>query len=303
MELLKIMRKLYKLSFFLLLSLPPIIICICLIVFPNNTVSILIAASYLLFIAILIVIFSIRNYESIKLKLGIFPVYHSDKQLHGGGQNIGSQRVIAFVGDSVTYGFDDDNQGKQLALSWPEEVHQLLSCPVVNCGVSSASLLPIDSWTPIAWATEFNKIPSAANLLGVMIGINDCFRKYPIGDFKDREANTFYGGLHTLIKGLQLRFPAHKGNDIFLIIYPNYDADLKFKDYIKAIYEVAEYYSVPICDLSIRLGASSFNDPNYLYWRKYSTNNYHTPHPTQITSHLIAKNIANYINYNFLLGK
>lgn len=207
--------------------------------------------------------------------------------------------IVAFVGDSVTFGYDDDNFGKQLKLSWPEEVSELLGCTVINCGVSSGTLLPIDSWSPISWTNEIEKIPAQADIVGVMIGINDCFRKYPIGKFDDNDSTSFYGGLHLFIKGLQQRFPASKAKKIILVIYPHYDADENFKKYVEAMYSVAGHYSVPICDLSINLGASPYNDPDYFYWRKYPHNDFHSPHPTQPTSHLIALTVANYLNSHY----
>lgn len=209
-------------------------------------------------------------------------------------------KLIGFAGDSVTFGYSDDLNGKRMILPWPKEVGELLGCRVVNCGVSSASVLSLDAWTPIAWAEEYKKIPSKIDILGVMIGINDCFRKYPLGSIEDKA--TFTGGLYVLFKGLKNRFRPEYGKEIFFIVYPHYDADKKFEQYIKAMYNVAELFSIPICDLSLILGVSPYNDPDYFYWRKYNNNEFHSPHPTQITSNLIAKSVANYIKAHYSIG-
>lgn len=290
------MRKLAKAIFLISLIIAPIAICGILIIYSNSPLAISIAGLYLLFIAGLIIFLIWDNYSSIKTRFGLWPIYNQTTHRHTQKQL--SQQTIAFVGDSVTYGYDDDNNGKQLSTPWSKEVSELLGCTVVNCGINSASLLS-HSWTPISWVNEYNKIPSSADIIGFMIGINDCFRNYPLGEFSDNNTDTFYGGLHTLIKGLQQRFPADKGKKIFLIIYPHYDAIDTFKKYVSAMYEVADYYSIPICDLSITLGVSPYNDSDYLYWRKYPSNQFHSPHPTQATSHLIAEAIANYINSHF----
>lgn len=210
-------------------------------------------------------------------------------------------RLIGFAGDSVIYGYSDDKGGEQLDNPWVKEISYLLGCDVVNCGVSSASLLSIDSWTPKAWARDYAEIPKQIDILGFMIGINDCFRGYPLGTMNEQTGQTFYAGLHTLIKGLQKRFPASEGKIIFMIIYPHYDGKKEFSEYVRAMYEVADYYSVPICDLSLILGASPYNDPEYLYWRRYSSNDFHTPHSSHESSPLYARAIANFINSHYAI--
>lgn len=117
----------------------------------------------------------------------------------------------------------------------------------------------------------------------------------------DTQPDTFYGGLYTLIKDLQKAFPAKEGKHIFMIMYPNYDAKSDFKEYVKAMDDMAQYFSIPVCDLSRRIGVSPFNDSDYTYWRKYASNEFHTPHPTQITSHLIAESVSCFIKSYFNL--
>lgn len=146
------------------------------------------------------------------------------------------------------------------------------------------------------------RISGKVDILAVMIGINDCFRNYPIGQPGDKENSTFYGGLDNLVKGLTAKFPTKDGKKIFLLIYPHYDADSKFRHYVKAMYDVADRYSLPVCDLSLILGVSPYNDPEYFYWRKYKDNIYHSPHPTQITSHLIAESVSNFIQSHYSIA-
>lgn len=172
---------------------------------------------------------------------------------------------------------------------------------VINCGVSSASLLAIDDWTPIAWIKGVKLIPHQADIVGVMLGINDCYRNYPLGEEGDKMPTTFYGGLYQFYKDLKERFRPESNKDIFVIIYPHYDASDSFNDYIKAMYYTVQLFSIPVCDLSLIVGASPYNDENYEYWAKYDNNDFHTPHPTQITSDLIARSVANFINSHFAL--
>ena len=98
----------------------------------------------------------------------------------------------------MTYGNDDDYDGKQIKVPWPKEVGDLLGCNVVNYGVPSATVLDIDSWTPVAWSKAYDRLSKNVDILGIMLGINDCYRNYPLGTPRDREDSTFYGGLNAL---------------------------------------------------------------------------------------------------------
>ncbi len=236
------------------------------------------------------------HYNGILLRLGLYPVHKTDKT----SQPTFKGRLIGFCGDSVTFGYSDDKDGEQLDSAWIKQIPNLLGCDVVNCGINSASVLS-NTPTPKAWAKSFDEIPKQIDILGVMIGINDCYRGYPLGNFEDRSETTFYGGLHKLIKGLTERFPIHEKKHVFLIIYPNYEAMKEFNRYTEAMYKVANYYSIPVCDLSLVLGASPYNDERFEYWRKYQDNEFHNPHPTDLVSHAYATAIANYINSHYLI--
>ena len=250
----------------------------------------------ILLICIEVCYFLFLHYKGFLLRLGIYSVYKGGNFIQPSFKG----RLIGFCGDSVTFGYSDDKDGKQLDSAWIKQIPKLLGCDVVNCGINSATVLNIDG-TPKAWAKSYNEIPKQIDILGLMIGINDCYRKYPLGLFEDRCDSTFYGGLHKLIKGLTERFPIHNKKHIFIIIYPNYEAMKDFDNFTDAMYKVANYYSIPVCDLSLFLGASPYNDERFEYWRKYQDNDFHNPHPTEMISHAYATAIANYINSHFLI--
>lgn len=299
------MGKLYKILLIGGLAIAPICVILFILLSSNSRLSALLCIIYICAIITIMTVLIYKNYHYLCLKLGLFAVYQRItpplSQCSRGYSNQLNRYIIAFVGDSVTFGYDDYRNGSQLERPWPKEVSRMLGATVVNCGVSSSSLLSIDKWTPIAWVNNLNLIPAKADIVGVMIGINDCFRNYPLGAKGDQTSNTFYGGLYLFYKGLKERFRPENNKDVFIIIYPHYDAKDNFINYKDAMYYTAQLFSIPVCDLSLVVGISPYNDTDYLYWAKYNNNEYHSPHPTQIASDLIAKPIANFIKSHFEL--
>lgn len=166
-----------------------------------------------------------------------------------------------------------------------------------NYGVNSASVMDIKG-TKMAAVKEYQKMDTDIDILGVMIGINDAYRGYPLGTMDDRSPDTFYGALHVMWQGILKRYPPDQGKKVFAILYPQYDVLPQWKGYRKAMREVAEYYSIPICDLSKELGMSPYADDQYEYWREESykgKDGLHSAHPTQKGADLYADCISRYM--------
>lgn len=78
----------------------------------------------------------------------------------------------------------------------------------------------------------------------------------PIGDFSDRTPDTFYGACHDLFSRLIEKYP---GKAIIIMTPLHRDTELEPRekecgdliliDYVEIIREVAEFYSLPVCDL------------------------------------------------------
>lgn len=212
-----------------------------------------------------------------------------------------NDKMIAFVGDSVTYGYDDDNNGAQLSNPFPKQVSNILNCYVQNEGVSSASLMDGTTagggQTPKAWVNDYVSLSNKYDIVGTMIGINDAYRGYTLGTFNDTTADTFYGALHIFIKGMQNKYLAEDGKRIFMMIYPHYQGRANiYPQFMNAIKEVCAYYSVPVLDLSMVCGISPYNDADYKYWRLSGA--IHSPHLTQLGDDAISPIIANWISSN-----
>lgn len=217
-------------------------------------------------------------------------------------------KIIAFVGDSVTYGYDDANAGQQLANPFPAQVSYNTGATVINEGISSASLMDgvtADGHTPTpcAWVLQYPNLDNRYDIVGTMIGINDSYRNYVLGTFTDRVDTTFYGALHIYCAGMLAKYAPKDGKKLFFMLYPQYDAGGNATNYNRfllfrqAMKEVAEYYSIPILDLAHELGMSVFADTSFEYWP--ASGNGHSPHPSQLGADLIGTVVSNWIEKTF----
>ena len=200
---------------------------------------------------------------------------------------------LAFCGDSVTYGLNQDGGARLDA--FPDQVGRLLGCQTTNYGVSSAS---VGGDAPRVWSKDYTVVSAEEDIIGVMIGINDFYRDYSLGN-KDGSSG-FYKNLHTMWKGLINRFPPSAGKRLFCMIYPYYDVKPNWEKWTAAMQEVAEYYSIPILDFSKELGINPHMDVNFEYWREEgSGTGKHNAHPTQLTHDMMTKVVAAYIKSHY----
>lgn len=200
---------------------------------------------------------------------------------------------LAFCGDSITYGLNQDGGARLNA--FPDQVGRLLGCQTTNYGVSSAS---VGGDAPRVWSKDYTVVSTEEDIIGVMIGINDFYRDYSLGN-KDGSSG-FYKDLHTMWKGLINRFPPSAGKRLFCMIYPYYDVKPNWEKWTTAMQEVAEYYSIPILDFSKELGINPHMDVNFEYWREEGRGTgKHNAHPTQLTHDMMAKVVAAYVKSHY----
>lgn len=200
---------------------------------------------------------------------------------------------LAFCGDSITYGLNQDGGARLDA--FPDQVGRLLGCQTTNYGVSSAS---VGGDAPRVWSKDYTVVSTDEDIVGVMIGINDFYREYSLGN-KDGSSG-FYEDLHTMWKGFISRFPPSAGKRLFCMIYPYYDVKPNWEQWTTAMREVAEYYSIPVLDLSKELGINPHMDINFEYWREEGRGTgKHNAHPTQLTHDMMAKVVAAYVKSHY----
>ncbi len=176
-------------------------------------------------------------------------------------------KKINFLGDSITEG---------CGVSCQENVfHQVMKreyglAEARNYGVGGTRFARQTVPSEPQWdqdfcqrATEMEKDADAVVVFG---GTNDFGHgDAPLGDFADREPNTFYGACHFLFRYLIETYPdaviavctpLHRLNEDDPMGDHRYKAyhygDLK--TYVAIIREVAEYYSLPVIDLYANSG-------------------------------------------------
>lgn len=110
-----------------------------------------------------------------------------------------------------------------------------------------------------SFSERFDKMDDDADLILVFGGTNDYGHgDAPIGKFSDRDPHTFYGACHYLYSGLIKKYlgkkiviltPTHRVGELEKSKDARVKEDNTLLDYVNAIREVAEYYSLPVCDL------------------------------------------------------
>ena len=180
-------------------------------------------------------------------------------------------KKIAFLGDSLTWGFNGAVAWEQVEKPISVLVAELTGATCINYGISGSTLSGDGSTTDktdghILGINPMNlRIKNIDNVDAIfcMGGTNDFAtdRKVPVGRMEDTNNLTFYGGLDTIIK--------HIGNEkprIKLIMgTPPRRAEERanmygntLSDYVNAVKEKCEYYGINYVDL--------YNKGNCLYW-------------------------------------
>ena len=180
-------------------------------------------------------------------------------------------KKIAFLGDSLTWGFNGAVAWEQVEKPISVLVAELTGATCINYGISGSTLSGDGSTTDktdghILGINPMNlRIKNIDNVDAIfcMGGTNDFAtdRKVPLGKIEDTNNLTFYGALDTIIK--------HIGNEkprIKLIMgTPPRRAEETANmygntliDYVNAVKEKCKYYGINYVDL--------YNKGNCLYW-------------------------------------
>lgn len=156
------------------------------------------------------------------------------------------------LGDSLT------------TLGWGSNMYNIVSKKLgitpVNYGIVSSTIADYsnDGTTGNPMCVRYADMDDDADIVTVMGGVNDSHSS--IGTMGDRTNQTLYGACHTLFAGLIDKYPNAK---IGIILTPQYGKGIpeyvetqggdpdqeKLRAKVNAVREVAEYYSLPVCDL------------------------------------------------------
>lgn len=177
--------------------------------------------------------------------------------------------IINCLGDSTTWGENGFNTGGP-EISWVHQLPNLLpNITTRNYGQRSSRIAANRS---DSFLERYKTMDDEADIIFVMGGVNDFLNDIPMGYFGSTNPTTFYGALHQLLSGLYRKYPhaqlifatpakekftKHNGRT-----YPNsfqlngqYHSQI---DYVNAIKQVCDRFSIPVIDLYSISGISPF---------------------------------------------
>ena len=201
---------------------------------------------------------------------------------------------VAF-GDSITYGADYTRNYAQMDNPYPKLVSEKLKLSSVkNLGVSGATFVANDL-NRVCMTDNILSFDENADIISVMLGVNDYACSLPLGTITDTSNTTIYGSLNLIAKHLTT---VYKDSFVFFMTpYKttyNSNSEYQLIDVVKAVKEVADLYDISVLDM-YNLG-------------KYELEMYNASsdgiHPSQdfITTYT-APQIAEFIKQNYKQGK
>ncbi len=169
-------------------------------------------------------------------------------------------KTAVFVGDSITKGSGCDGQKY-----WEILAEELGFANVVGMGVGGSCWSVKSDYgtgnSPLI--NRYQTIPEA-DLIQIFMGTNDYGHGTPLGSIDDTTDVSFYGALNVILPALQQKYPSSR----IVVVTPlhrynadtnkndlNYDYEAHpvtgktLKDYVDAMKEVCERYSIPVIDM------------------------------------------------------
>ena len=156
---------------------------------------------------------------------------------------------VAF-GDSITYGADYTRNYGQMDDPYPELVAEELGlASYENRGISGATFCQ-NNVGRVCMTDNILAYKGDADIISVMLGVNDYAASLPLGDINDNTTDTIYGCLNLIAKHLTTN---HK--DAFVFFMTPYQTTIRksnqytLSDVAKAVKKVANLYDIPVLDM------------------------------------------------------
>lgn len=169
-------------------------------------------------------------------------------------------KTAVFVGDSITKGSGCDGQKY-----WEILEEELGFSTVAGMGIGGSCWSATSDYgngnSPLI--NRYQTIPEA-DLIQIFMGTNDYGHATPLGTIEDTTDVSFYGALNVILPALQQKYPSSR----IVVVTPlhrynadtnkndlNYDYEAHpvsgktLKDYVDAMKEVCERYSIPVIDM------------------------------------------------------
>ena len=216
--------------------------------------------------------------------------------------NITNGKRIAFMGDSITWGYND-NVAERVENPYPAIIKQYFGfSECINYGESGSTIggdgvTKHDGTLNEIGSNPMNlridEVDTTVDILVIFGGTNDfgLTNNYvPLGTINDTTNLTFYGSLKVMIDKI---IPKFIGKKIFFVTplhRSKYTTSGRYlSEYVKAIREVCDAYGIEIIDMYAN---GEFFAQNDYFKQRYSISGLH---PNQDWYYILAKKIGNHI--------
>ena len=156
---------------------------------------------------------------------------------------------VAF-GDSITYGADYTRNYAQMDDPYPELVARELNLSSFeNFGVSGATFVA-NSLGRVCMTERILSFDGNADIISVMLGVNDYACSLPLGQITDTSNTTVYGSLNLIAK--HLTTVCKDSFAFFMTPYKttyNGNSPYRLIDVANAVKEVAQLYGIAVLDM------------------------------------------------------
>jgi len=159
-----------------------------------------------------------------------------------------TQHTYVAFGDSITYGYDGNTYAR-MEKPYPTLVAETLGIgTVVNRAKNGATLTACEGRTNMT--ERVLTYEGEADIISVMLGVNDYSAKASLGDMSSNDNTTVYGSLHLIAQHVQEKYP----NAFLFFMTPfKYRTEnngvYNLADVAQAVKDVAAAYNIPVLDM------------------------------------------------------
>lgn len=158
-----------------------------------------------------------------------------------------------------------------------------LGITVVNKGISGTGYVNTNSGASTTFVSRIAELPVDANVVTFFGSFNDVYVSYNLGSITDTSAdNTFYGKLKKTVEDVSARCPNAAIGFITPTPWGSVNAvtggttyETKGKQYVQAIIDVANMYSIPILDLFSGSNVRMYDADFIVKYGRYGTDSTH----------------------------
>ena len=178
---------------------------------------------------------------------GLYEVRYVDPKLIVAAKNMTSNlRGLKWnaLGDSITFGAGS-------SYSYVDIIENATGVIARNYGVSGTAISSVENASGVGMSVRYADMSDDADIITVFGGTNDMSLQVEIGTWESTSTETVYGATKSLVVGLYKKYPGKK--IAFILPIPRWTVNGEhahgLENYVDAIKDVCDRYSVPTLDL------------------------------------------------------